>query len=186
MSDKKYGSSRLAEIVIEDPHKCFVCSEYVPDNVIECPACGFPQNGDEASQRWFLGDLRVKKTERNQAGFAIDRAFGYLLNLPLFFLLLAFFLWKEMHKVLYAQLFLIAGLTFLSIWIFGRKRPKLAFALSLGLYALFSIPVMCYYPRIILATKFFIFAPYIFLWIGFRSYSDWEMLDEEIGDKNSG
>lgn len=133
-----------------------------------------------------MGDLRVKKRDRNYAGFSINQAYVYLVYLPVVFLIAALALWKKMNQPLYAQLALLGGLTFLSIWIFGRKRPKLAFAVSLALYALITIPVIYLMPRIILYSRFFILAPYIFLWIGIKSYDTWETLDEEIGDKNSG
>ncbi len=186
MQDRKYGSSRLAEIVIEDPHKCFVCGGFVPDDAIECPACQFPQNGDEASQRWFLGNLRVQKRDRDYAGWRVNRAYRYLFFMPVWFFLIALFIWKELNRLSYAEGFFLLGLAFLSIWIFGRTRPRLAFTLSLILYAIITIPVIYMVPKVILTTKFFILAPYIFLLFGIYSYKDWKMLDAEIGDKNSG
>lgn len=186
MDDRKYGSSRLAQIVIEDPNKCFVCNEYVPDNAPECPTCQFPQNGDEASQRWFLGNLRVKKRDKNLAGFAIDKTYGHIFSMPVTFFLLALIFWKNYYNLLYAEVCGLIGLTFLSISIFGRKKPRLAFAISLGVYSLLTIPLIIYNPKIILLSSFLILVPYIILFIGLRSYKDWEILDKEVGDKNSG
>ncbi len=184
--DRKYGTSRAAHIVIEDKYKCFVCSGFVPDESINCPGCGFPQNGDESEQRYFLGQLRAEKIELKRDEYAIGRAFQMLLPVPVLLLLLSLDYWKNDHSVLNAQITGILGCTFLSIWIFGRRNPYRAFALSLVLYALITIPLFIYSPKIILSTKFMILAPYLYLPIGMQRFKAWKNLKKNLEGKNTG
>jgi hypothetical protein len=184
--DRKYGTSRAAQIVIADRHKCFVCGGVVPDDTTNCPGCDFPQNGDESEQRYFLGRLRAKKIEVKRDEYSIGRAFQMLLPVPVCLLLLSLDYWKNEHAVLSAQITGLIGCTFLSIWIFGRRSPYRAFALSLALYALITIPLFIYAPKIILSTKFMIIAPYIYLPIGMHRFKAWKNLKKDLEGKNTG
>jgi hypothetical protein len=158
----------------------------VPADVIECPQCQFPQNGDEASQRWFLGQLRHEKVEEEKAAFRVGHAFNLLLGLPVFLLLVALYIWKNIDNILVAEVVGLIGLVFLSIWIFGRRNPYRAFAISLGLYALLTIPLFIYRPGLILGTRGILIAPYIYLFIGLQSFKYWESLDKHLEEKTTG
>lgn len=186
MSDRKYGPSRIAEIVIADRHKCFVCDGPVFDNEIECAACGFPQNGDEASQRWFLGDLRVKKRYRKEAEFAVEKAYYYLLMLSIILFLVAFVEWQKYNSILVAQVLLLFGVTFCGIWVWGRNKPRRAFTVSLIVYSLGAIPLIIYIPKIILLSHFMVLMPFFFLSYGLLRFKHWESLDKEVRDKFTG
>ncbi len=171
---RKYGTSRAAHIVIEDKNKCFVCGGYVPDTDINCPGCGFPQNGDEMEQRRFLGELRAEKREEQINAYRVGHGLKMLLVLPAILFLLALEFWKNEHDI------------FLAIGIFGRNKPFLAFAITLGLYALITIPVFYEAPKIIIDTNFLIITPYIYLPYGMWSYKSWQIMDKDLQGKNTG
>jgi len=184
---RKYGTSRAAHFEIEDPHKCFVCGAAVPDGAIECPKCHFPQNGDEVSQRRFLGELRVEKKYEGLAAYRVDYTFQLLLGLPIVFFKLSYDLWQSNSRS-NAQIFGLLGLVFLLIWIFGRQNPPRAFWLSLAIYAVFSMPLVMLHP-VLLANGYdlgCLMAPYFFLSIGLYSFRDWKKLDDDLKGKNSG
>lgn len=186
MSDyRKYGSSRANYIVIEDPSVCYVCKAHVPADAVECPACHFPQNGDDGAQRWFLGQLRAEKLEKQMAAGRITRTFRYLLSLPIVLGLLTAGFYHD-NEITLAQISGLLAFIFLGIWFWGRRRPLRAFITTFILYAIVSLPLMIIEPVIILRTKFFIIAPYIFLLIGAYSVHTWQQLDDELKDKNTG
>jgi hypothetical protein len=187
MSDyRKYGSSRANQILIEDPYKCFVCSKPIANNEIECPACGFPQNGDEASQRWFLGQLRHNKLTADKEAYRVGYAFKLLLAIPIILLLFAFVMWVNYNQVFVAQITFLIALAFLSIWFWRRRDPYRAFLFSLILYTLVSIPVFIVYPTIILSSRMIVLMPYLFLYLGLKSYKQMKTLDEDLENKNTG
>jgi hypothetical protein len=186
MSDyRKYGTSRANDIVIEDPHKCFVCGGPVGDDVVECPKCGFPQHGDEASQRWFLGQLRHEKIEENYAAFRVGHTFDLLLGVPVILVFVAAGFWQA-EDVLLAEVSGLFCLAFLSTWVFGRKSPYRAFAVSLVLYEVMTVPLFIKQPSIIINTRFILLTPYLYLAIGMRSFRDWQAWDKDLEGKNTG
>ena len=182
---RKYGTSRAAHLVIQDPHKCFVCNAPVPDDAINCPACGFPQNGDEASQRYFLGQLRGEKHDLKVVAFGVNRAFHFLLLLPFYIFAVSYGLWVDKY-IFTAEIIALFGIAFLAIWFFGRSKPFLAFAISMALYAILSTPLIIFDPSIIIKTRFFILGPYIFLGLGMSYFKNWRTLNEDLKGKNTG
>ena len=182
---RKYGNSRAAHYDIPDPHKCFVCGGPVKDDDIVCPKCGFPQNGDEASQRQFLGHLRGDKIEENKAAFRIGHAFNLLLGLPIGFLRVAYFCWQD-GNYLQAEIKLLFGIAFFLIWFFGRKNPSRAFALSLALYTLYTLPAFISNPWVVFIPSPMFLVPHISLIIGWVNFKYWVILDDELKGKNTG
>lgn len=183
--ERKYGTSRASQIIIEDPNSCFVCNAPFDANDTVCPTCGFPQNGDEWSQRQYLGQLRGKKIEVEKTAFRVAKAFHFLVFVPTALFLMAISYWQK-NNLLYAEVCLALSLTFASIWHFGTSKPYLAFLLSLILYALITIPIIILNPSSILSTHFFILTPYLYLPIGMYNFRKWEYLDKETSDRNSG
>jgi len=182
---RKHGNSRAAHFEIEDPHKCFCCSAFVPDDAIICPQCGFPQNGDEVSQRRFLGELRVEKTHRRFAAFRVGHAFHLLLIIPYRLGVEAFHYWNP-QKQLISEVIGLFAVAFFLIWFFGRQNPFRALLTALLLWAVFSIPLIVYDPSIILKTGMRIMVPYFFLAIGLGSYNYWRDMDDDLKGKNTG
>lgn len=157
----------------------------MPGDVIECPQCGFPQNGDEASQRWFLGQLRHDKLEENKAAFGVAHTFHLLLGIPVTLFLSAYSFWKNAGNIFAAETLALTGLVFLSIWIFGHRNPYRAFAISLGLYVLLTVPLFIYKPYF-LVSHMMLIGPFVYLPIGLYSFKDWQKLDKYLDGKNSG
>ena len=182
---RKYGNSRAAHYDIADPHKCFVCGGPVKDEEIVCHKCGFPQNGDDASQRQFLGHLRGEKNELALEGYRVWHAFNLLLVMPIV-LILAANIYRQREQDTIAEVVALFAIAFFIIWLFGRKRPYRAFGLSLALYALLTVPVFIYYPVIIMNTRCWILAPYVFLPIGMFSFKNWKEMDDDLKGKNTG
>jgi hypothetical protein len=182
---RKYGNSRAAHFDIGDPHKCFVCGGAVPDGAIECPSCGFPQNGDEVSQRRFLGELRVEKKEQRFAAYRVGYAFHLLLFLPLGIFWAAWVRWS-VGNVVQAEIRCLLGVTFFLIWFFGRSSPFRALALSLVLYTLYTLPAIISNPIIIFAPNPSFAVPHIALIVGMLNFRYWQELDENLKGKNSG
>ena len=183
---RKYGNSRAAHLVeIEDPHKCFVCGAFVPDGAIKCPKCQFPQNGDETSQRRFLGELRAEKKYKSLSAYRVGNAFHLLLVLPLHFFWAAYSHWTA-GALLQAEIALLFGITFLLIWFFGRRSPYRALSLSLGLYTTFTLPSVISDPWVIFAPNPTFLLPHISLLIGMVNFKYWEEMDTDLKGKNTG
>jgi|GEM_PF-3600633 hypothetical protein len=72
-----------------------MCDGFVPDEVVECPGCSFPQNGDETSQCRFLGELRLEKRYEALAAFRVGDAFQFLLGLAIGFFVVAYSFWQH-------------------------------------------------------------------------------------------
>jgi len=182
---RKYGTSRAAHFEIDDPHKCFVCGAAVPDGAIECPACGFPQNGDEVSQRRFLGELRVEKKEQKFAAYRVGYAFHLLLFLPLGIFHAAYLRWMA-GDIVQAEVKCLLGVTFFLIWFFGRQSPFKALTLSFVLYTLVTLPAIIANPMVIFAPNPTFALPHIAMAVGMVNYKYWQELDENLKGKNSG
>ncbi len=186
---RKYGNSRAAHFEIEDPHKCFCCGAFVPDDAIVCPKCGFPQNGDEVSQRRFLGELRVEKTQQALAAYRVGYAFHLLLYIPLTLFFMAFHSWDSVYP-LKSEICGLFALAFILIWYFGRKSPLRAFIISLVLYSALTIPYFIQHPGILLTGRGTILgcvvAPYFFLFIGINNFKAWTAMGDDLKGKNTG
>ena len=186
---RKYGNSRAAHFEIEDPHKCFCCGAFVPDDAVVCPKCGFPQNGDEVSQRRFLGGLRVEKNQEALAAYRVGHAFHLLLYIPFSLLYMSICTWNSEYPLI-SEVSGLFALAFILIWYFGRKSPLRAFIISLVLYAALTIPYFIQHPGFLLLDKGrlwgYVAAPYFFLLIGINNFRAWTAMDNDLKGKNTG
>ena len=63
------------KIMITDPGVCYHCKRTgLNEEEVFCPNCGFPQRGDEASQRRFIAKFNVDKMQQGEYSAAVNKA----------------------------------------------------------------------------------------------------------------
>lgn len=129
-------------INIKDTQQCFYCHSSPLNNSLHyCPACGFPQFGDERDQKKFIMDKRMLRMEFEEADEKVQKArlaiFGVAGILLLNYTLLYF---KSSEDYV-----LIEGGLLVSIFIgLGIWAGKNAYPASLTALILYGLLIIAY------------------------------------------
>jgi hypothetical protein len=129
-------------INIKDIQQCFYChSSPLNNSIAYCPACGFPQFGDEKQQKNFIMDKRMLRMEFEEADDKVQKSrlaiFGVAGILLLNYAILYFNSREDI--VLIEGAFLVAVFIGLGIWA-GRN----AYPASLTALILYGLLIIAY------------------------------------------
>lgn len=127
-------------IQIKDPQQCFYChSSPLNSSLPYCPACGFPQFGDEKDQKKFIMEKRMLRMEFEEAEDKMQKArlaiFGVAGILLLNYAILYF---KNNENYVLIEGGLLVGL-FVGLGAWAGKNAYLASLIALIMYGLLII-----------------------------------------------
>lgn len=115
---------QMNRIVIADLSVCHHCKRTnLAEDEAFCPNCGFPQRGDESSQRRFLAKFNIDKMQQGEYEAAVNKARNILyivggLNLLSGILLMA--VNNDMANLIAG---IIVALAFVGLALWSRTRP---------------------------------------------------------------
>lgn len=178
-------------INIKDPQQCFYCHSSPLNAAISyCPACGFPQFGEEKEQKKYIMDKRILRMEFEEAEEKVQKSrlaiFGVAGLLFLNYAILA--INSPGNAALYEGIFLVS--IFLGLGIWAKYNPFAASLTALILYGLLIITYAAIDPVTIFGGIIWKVAIIVSLIYGLKASSEAKRIRQKLSsvtfDLNSG
>ena len=178
-------------INIKDPQQCFYCnSSPLNSSVSYCPACGFPQFGDEKEQKRFIMDKRMLRMEFEEAEEKVGKARIAIFGVAALLLINYVMLYYQI-KDNYA--FIEGGIVvsfFIGLGIVAGKHGYVCALIAIIVYSLLIIAYAISEPMTIISGLIWKIAIYSALIYGLKAANDAKKLKQKLSsvsfDLNSG